>query len=81
MTDPAGQHTSGIPDALGDIGPFQLPNSRLVVLFRMKMFVRGSVDESDIGPVLPHIEVAHRNVTIELKTRWLTPAGLCISTQ
>ena len=47
----------------------------------MKMFVRGSVDGSDIGPVLPHIEVAHRNVTIELKPRWLTPAGLCVSTQ
>jgi hypothetical protein len=25
--------------------------------------------------------VGHRKVTLELKTRWLTPAGLCVSTQ
>ena len=25
--------------------------------------------------------VGHRNVTIPLKTRWLTPAGLCVSAQ
>ena len=25
--------------------------------------------------------LGHRNVTIELKTRWLTPAGLLVSTQ
>jgi hypothetical protein len=26
-------------------------------------------------------KLGHRNVTIPLKTRWLTPAGLCVSTQ
>ncbi len=53
-----GQPTGGVPNALGDIGPFQLPNSRIVVSFSQKMFVRASGDESDLGPVLPHIEVA-----------------------
>jgi hypothetical protein len=53
-----GQPTGGVPNALGDIGPFQLPNSRIVVPFSQKMFVRASGDESDLGPVLPHIEVA-----------------------
>jgi len=53
-----GQPTGGVPNSLGDIGPFQLPNSRIVVNFSQKMFVRASGDESDLGPVLPHIEVA-----------------------
>jgi hypothetical protein len=53
-----GQPTGGVPNALGDIGPFQLPNSRIVVNFSQKMFVRASGDESDLGPVRPHIEVA-----------------------
>ena len=26
-------------------------------------------------------KLGHRNVTIPLKTRWFTPAGLCVSTQ
>ena len=47
-----------MPNTLGDIGPFQLPNSRIVVTFSQKMFVRASGDESDLGPVRPHIEVA-----------------------
>jgi hypothetical protein len=53
-----GQPTGGVPNALGDIGPFQLPNSRIVVNFSQKLFVRASGDESDLGPVRPHIEVA-----------------------
>jgi len=53
-----GQPTGGLPNTLGDIGPFQLPNSRIVVTFSQKMFVRASGDESDLGPVRPHIEVA-----------------------
>ena len=53
-----GQPTGGVPNALGDIGPFQLPNSRIIVSFSQKMFVRASGDESDLGPVRPHIEVA-----------------------
>ena len=53
-----GQPTGGVPNALGDIGPFTLPNSRIVVSFSQKMFVRASGDESDLGPVRPHIEVA-----------------------
>ena len=53
-----GQPTGGVPNALGDIGPFQLPNSRVVVPFSQKMFVRASGDESDLGPVRPQIEVA-----------------------
>lgn len=52
-----GQPTGGVPNALGDVGPFQLPNSRLVVHFSQKMFVRASGDRSDLGPVRPHIEV------------------------
>ena len=53
-----GQPTGGVPNGLGDIGPFQLPNSRIVVTYSQKLFVRASGDESDLGPVLPHIEVA-----------------------
>jgi hypothetical protein len=52
-----GQPTGGVPNTLGDVGPFQLPNSRIVVAYSMKMFVRASGDESDLGPVRPHIEV------------------------
>jgi len=46
-----------VPNALGDIGLFMLPNSRIVVSFSQKMFIRASGDESDLGPVKPHIEV------------------------
>lgn len=53
-----GQPTGGVPNALGDIGPFELPNSRIVVSFSQKMFIRANGDESDLGPVRPHIEVA-----------------------
>jgi C-terminal processing protease CtpA/Prc len=53
-----GQPTGGVPNALGDIGPFTLPNSRIVVAFSQKLFVRASGDASDLGPVRPHIEVA-----------------------
>ncbi|MFN9850555.1 MAG: S41 family peptidase [Planctomycetota bacterium] len=53
-----GQPTGGVPNTLGDIGPFQLPNSRIVVSYSMKLFVRASGDETDLGPVRPHIEVA-----------------------
>ena len=52
-----GQPTGGVPNSLGEIGPFQLPNSRLVVNVSMKSFSRASGDESDLGPVRPHIEV------------------------
>ena len=52
-----GQPTGGVPNALGEIGPFALPNSRIVVSFSQKMFIRASGDESDLGPVRPHIEV------------------------
>ncbi len=53
-----GQPTGGVPNELGDIGPFKLPNSRIVVSFSQKMFIRASGDASDLGPVRPHIEVA-----------------------
>ena len=53
-----GQPTGGVPNTLGDIGPFQLPNSGIVVNFSQKMFIRASGDETDVGPVRPHIEVA-----------------------
>jgi hypothetical protein len=53
-----GQPTGGVPNTLGDIGPFQLPNSRIAVSYSMKLFVRASGDETDVGPVRPHIEVA-----------------------
>jgi hypothetical protein len=52
-----GQPTGGVPNTLGDIGPFQLPNSRITVSYSTKLFVRASGDESDLGPVRPHIEV------------------------
>ena len=63
-----GQPTGGVPNALGEIGPFELPNSRIVVSFSQKMFIRASGDESDLGPVQPHIEVtpvAGRDATLE----------------
>jgi C-terminal processing protease CtpA/Prc len=63
-----GQPTGGVPNALGEIGPFALPNSRIVVSFSQKMFIRASGDESDLGPVRPHIEitpVAGRDAILE----------------
>ena len=63
-----GQPTGGVPNALGEIGPFELPNSRIVVSYSQKMFIRASGDESDLGPVRPHIEVtqvAGRDATLE----------------
>jgi hypothetical protein len=57
-----------VPNALGDIGPFMLPNSRIVVSFSQKMLIRASGDESDLGPVRPHIEVepvAWRDAALE----------------
>ncbi|MFN9973765.1 MAG: S41 family peptidase, partial [Phycisphaerae bacterium] len=41
-----GQPTGGVPNTLGDIGPFQLPNSGIVVNFSQKMFIRASGDET-----------------------------------
>ncbi|MFO0206690.1 MAG: S41 family peptidase, partial [Betaproteobacteria bacterium] len=58
LTLTLGQPTGGVPNTLGDIGPFKLPNSRIVVSFSQKMFIRASGDESDLGPVQPHVEVA-----------------------
>ena len=48
----------GCPNQIGHIGPFQLPNSRIVVDFAQRVYIRASGDESDLGPVRPHIEVA-----------------------
>ncbi|MFN5661716.1 MAG: S41 family peptidase [Planctomyces sp.] len=53
-----GQPTGGCPNQIGHIGPFQLPNSRIVVDFAQRVYSRASGDESDLGPVRPHIEVA-----------------------
>ena len=42
--------------------------SRIVVNFSQKMFVRASGDETDVGPVMPHVEVAPiagRDATLE----------------
>jgi hypothetical protein len=52
-----GQPTGGVPNTLGDIGPFQLPNSKIVVNFAQRVYLRASGDETDMGPVHPHIEV------------------------
>ena len=63
-----GQPTGGVPNALGDIGPFTLPNSRIVVSFSQKLFIRASGDASDLVPVRPHIQVAPvagRDATLE----------------
>ncbi|MFM8692740.1 MAG: hypothetical protein ACKODC_10225 [Limnohabitans sp.] len=67
-----GQPTAGVPNALGDIGHYRLPNSRIVVSFSQKMFIRASGDESDLGPVQPHMEVAPfagRDATLERAAR------------
>jgi|LakMenEpi03Aug12_release.lakeMendotaPanAssembly.Ray.scaffolds.fasta_scaffold166302_2 hypothetical protein len=53
-----GEPTGGLPNTLGEIGFTQLPNSGLTVWFCKKMFVRASGDESDLGPVVPHVAVA-----------------------
>jgi hypothetical protein len=52
-----GEPTGGCPNQIGHIGPFQLPNSRIVVDFAQRVYLRASGDESDVGPVVPHIEV------------------------
>ena len=52
-----GQPTGGVPNALGEIGFTQLPNSRFVVYHCGKEFRRASGDASDLGPVVPHLVV------------------------
>ena len=52
-----GEPTGGCPNQIGHIGPFQLPSSRIVVNFAQRVYLRASGDESDVGPVVPHIEV------------------------
>ena len=53
-----GQPTGGIPNGLAGIGPIPLPNSRIPVSISQKLYIRASGDETDVGPVRPHIEVA-----------------------
>ncbi|MFN9133576.1 MAG: hypothetical protein ACK5XO_13005, partial [Phycisphaerales bacterium] len=38
--------------------PIPLPNSRIPVSISQKLYIRASGDETDVGPVRPHIEVA-----------------------
>jgi len=52
-----GEPTGGCPNQIGHIGPFRLPRSRIVVNFAQRVYLRASGDESDVGPVVPHIEV------------------------
>jgi hypothetical protein len=53
-----GSPTGGLPTTLGELGFMALPHTKLWVQFCQKKFLRASGDASDIGPVLPHIEVA-----------------------
>jgi C-terminal processing protease CtpA/Prc len=53
-----GEPTGGCPNQIGHICPFQLQNSRIVVDCAQRVYLRASGDETDVGPVLPHIEVA-----------------------
>ncbi|MFN7723207.1 MAG: S41 family peptidase [Pirellulaceae bacterium] len=53
-----GEPTGGCPNQIGHICPFQLPNSRIVVDCAQRVYLRASGDETDVGPVRPHIEVA-----------------------
>ncbi|MBM4217914.1 MAG: hypothetical protein FJ178_08765 [Gammaproteobacteria bacterium] len=53
-----GEPTGGCPNQIGHICPFQLPNSRIVVDCAQRLYLRASGDETDVGPVRPHIEVA-----------------------
>ncbi len=52
-----GTPTGGIPTSLGELGFFELPNSRIRVQFCQKKFIRASGDLTDGGPVVPHITV------------------------
>jgi len=53
-----GEPTGGCPNQIGHICPFPLPNSRIVVNCAQRVYLRASGDETDVGPVRPHIEVA-----------------------
>lgn len=53
-----GEPTGGVPNELAGVGPTLLPNSRLPVSLSQKLYLRASGDESDLGPVRPHLEVA-----------------------
>ena len=53
-----GEPTGGVPNELAGIGPIPLPSSRIPVSISQKLYIRASGDESDLGPVHPHIEVA-----------------------
>jgi C-terminal processing protease CtpA/Prc len=52
-----GEPTGGCPNQIGHIGPFQLPNSKIIVNFAQRVYFRASGDETDMDPVHPHIEV------------------------
>jgi len=53
-----GEPTGGVPNEIAGIGPIPLPNSGIPVSFSQKLYIRANGDESDLGPVQPHIEVA-----------------------
>ena len=52
-----GQPTGGLPTSLGELGFTELPESRIIVQFCQKKFLRASGDPADNGPVVPHIAV------------------------
>lgn len=52
-----GQPTGGAPSSLGELGSRKLAASGLTVPYCQKKFTRASGNESEMGPVLPHIVV------------------------
>lgn len=74
-----GEETGGIPNAYGDIYPFDLPNTKLSVTVSSAYFVRANGDEKDRRGVMPDIEVrqtqedarAGRDTVLERARQWV----------
>ena len=74
-----GEETGGIPNAFGEVYPFDLPNTRLLVGVSSAYFVRANGDGGDHHGVLPDIEVrqspendqAGVDAVMERARRWI----------
>ncbi|MBE1301382.1 MAG: hypothetical protein GJ680_15955 [Alteromonadaceae bacterium] len=73
----AGEPTGGFANQTGNLAPFYLPNSKLLMLAPGRYIIRPSGDRNNT-PVIPHIEL-HKN-QLAKSDAWLGEALTAIST-
>jgi hypothetical protein len=74
-----GEETGGIPTAYGEVYPFDLPNTKLLVNVSSALFVRSNGDRDDRRGILPDIEVHEfaedtrmgTDAVLEMAKRWV----------